>query len=232
MKKLIGFGPVTLVIAVMLTLASCGGSGGAGNGSGNADGEMESNGGKKSPEESTGGMSGMDDGDMDMGSSGTASEMLMEDGEDSDERFIDSMVPHHRGAVDMAEVALDNAEHPEIKSLAEDIVSSQEAEIEQLRSIREREFGTSEVPGGMSAEEMEGMGMTMDPQQLAKEEPFDKAFIDNMTPHHESAIEMANVALEQSDNPDIRRIAEAIVDAQKKELEQMEAWRDEWYPNG
>jgi uncharacterized protein (DUF305 family) len=84
----------------------------------------------------------------------------------------------------------------------------------------------------MSAEEMEGMGMASDPQELANQEPFDKAFIDNMIPHHESAIETAEVVLEGSENPEIRQIAGAIVDAQEREIEQMRSWRDEWYPEG
>ena len=83
-----------------------------------------------------------------------------------------------------------------------------------------------------SAEEMEGMGMAMDPQELATQEPFDKAFIDNMIPHHESAIAMAQVVLEESENPEIREIAGAIVDAQEREIEQMRSWRGEWYPEG
>jgi uncharacterized protein (DUF305 family) len=242
LKRWIGFGPVALLLALMLALASCGGSAGSGsgpaNGSGNSNGDMEGmdHGGSgdsqaTSEEESTGGMSGMDHGDMDMGSGAMAAEMVMENGEYSDERFIDSMVPHHRGAVEMAEVALDNAEHEEIKGLAEDIVRTQEAEIERLRSIKEEAFGTSEVPMEMDSEEMEMMGMT-DPQELAGERPFDRAFIDAMIPHHESAIDMANVALQESDNPDIRQIAEAIVDAQKREIAQMRGWREEWYPNG
>jgi uncharacterized protein (DUF305 family) len=49
---------------------------------------------------------------------------------------------------------------------------------------------------------------------------------------HESAIEMANVVLGESENPEIREIAKAIVDAQKREIEQMTSWRDEWYPEG
>ncbi len=53
----------------------------------------------------------------------------------------------------------------------------------------------------MSAEEMKAMGMTMDPEVLAEQEPFDKGFIDNMIPHHESAIAMANVALEAARTP-------------------------------
>jgi uncharacterized protein (DUF305 family) len=133
----------------------------------------------------------------------------------------------------MAEVALENAEHPEILALAEDIASAQETEIGQLKSIKQEQFGTSEVSMDMSNEEMEGMGMmAMDPQELANQEPFDKAFIDNMIPHHESAIEMAQVVLEESENPEIREIAGAIVDAQEREIEQMTSWRDEWYPEG
>lgn len=132
----------------------------------------------------------------------------------------------------MAQVALENAEHPEILALTEEIVAAQDTEIGQLKAIKQKQFGTSEVSMDMSAEEMEGMGMAMDPQELATQEPFDKAFIDNMIPHHESAIAMAQVVLEESENPEIREIAGAIVDAQEREIEQMRSWRDEWYPEG
>ncbi len=74
--------------------------------------------------------------------------------------------------------------------------------------------------------------MEMGPEELAKKEPFDKAFIENMIPHHESAIEMANAALQGSKNPRIREIARAIVEAQEREIARMEGWRKEWYPEG
>ena len=48
----------------------------------------------------------------------------------------------------------------------------------------------------MSMGQMKSMGMMMDSQSLANENPFDKAFIDNMIPHHKAAIEMAEVASE------------------------------------
>ncbi|MBA4115305.1 MAG: DUF305 domain-containing protein, partial [Rubrobacter sp.] len=169
-------------------------------------------------------------GNMDPGSGGMASEMVMENGEYSDERFIDAMAPHHQGAVEMADVALENAEHPELRQLAGDIVSGQQAEIEQMRAIKERLFGSSEVPMEMSPEEMEMMGMMEDPGQLADEDPFDRAFIDEMTPHHESAIEMARVAQESTNDPEIRELARGIVEAQEAEIEQMTTWREEWYP--
>jgi uncharacterized protein (DUF305 family) len=174
-------------------------------------------------------------GGEEQGSSGSENGMqgMAHGSESTDERFIDAMVPHHQGAIEMAQVALENAEHPEILALAEDVVSAQESEIGQLKSIKQEQFGTSEVSMDMSNEEMEGMGMmAMDPQELANQEPFDKAFIDDMIPHHESAIEMAQVVLEESENPEIREIAGAIVDAQEREIEQMTSWRDEWYPEG
>ena len=166
-----------------------------------------------------------------MSSAAMAREMVMEHGRYSDKAFIDAMVPHHQGAVDMAEVALENADHEEIRNLAEDVVSAQEAEIGELKAIKQQEFGTSEVPMEMSAKEMEAMGMT-DPGELATKDPFDKAFIDAMIPHHRSAIEMASVALRKSDNARIKEIARAIVDAQKREIAQMQRWREEWYPQG
>jgi len=47
---------------------------------------------------------------------------------------------------------------------------------------------------------------------------------------HQSAIAMANVALEESKNPEIRGIAKDIVRAQKREISQMLRWRARWYP--
>jgi uncharacterized protein (DUF305 family) len=211
-KKYVNLLLLALMLVAILALASC-----ANSGSGEEQGSSESE----------DGMQGMAHGS---GSTDDASEMLKENGEYSDERFIDAMVPHHQGAIEMAQVALGNAEHPEILALAEEIVAAQETEIGQLKSIKQEQFGTSEVSMDMSTEQMEGIGITIDSQELANQDPFDKAFIDNMIPHHESAIEMAQVVLEESENPEIREIAGAIVEAQEREIEQMRSWRDEWYP--
>ena len=214
MQKYVNLLLPALMLAAILALASCVNSSG---------GEEQGSSGSED------GMQGMDHGTE---STDYASEMLMENGQYSDERFIDAMIPHHQGAIEMAQVALENAEHPEILALAEDVVAAQETEIGQLKSIKQEQFGTSEVSMDMSKEKMEGMGMAMNPQELANQGLFDKAFIDNMIPHHESAIAMAQVVLGESENPEIRENAGAIVDAQEREIEQMRSWRDEWYPEG
>jgi uncharacterized protein (DUF305 family) len=208
--------PLALLLAVAFLLAACGGAGG--------DQQGDESGG--------GGHGQMGHGSMGMGSGGMAWQMVMENGKYSDKAFIDAMVPHHQGAIAMAEVALKNAEHEEIIQLSRNIISSQQAEIEELKSIKQEEFGTTNVPMEMSPEQMRGMGMMMDPQQLANQKPFDEAFIDAMIPHHQSAIEMAQVALENSDNPKIKDLAQNIISAQQREIEQMTQWREQWYPEG
>jgi uncharacterized protein (DUF305 family) len=210
-----------LLLVVAFMLVACGGASDDQQGSAPSS-EQES------AESTSGGMAGMDHGSMGMGSG----EMVMENGKYSDERFIDAMVPHHQGAIEMARVALENAEHEEIKELSRNIISSQQAEIVELKAIKKEEFGTSNVPMEMSQEQMRSMGMMMDPQVLANREPFDKAFIDAMVPHHQGAIEMAQVASEKSENLLIKELAGNIIVAQKQEIEQMKQWRKEWYPQG
>lgn len=229
-----------LLIAVPATSAACGGSGDTGSGE-----DMRGMDGGKTgmqTEETTtvgtsgketsggmgsmGGMSGMDSGSM----KGTSS-MLMDNGKYSDRRFIDAMVPHHRGAVQMARAALANGEHREIRDLAGEIISTQRSEIRELESIKQQEYGTSKTPMEMSQRNMGMMSMT-DPQKLAKQRPFDEAFIGAMIPHHQSAIEMAQVARRESGNKEIRTLAAGIVEAQKREISEMQQWRGEWYPEG
>jgi uncharacterized protein (DUF305 family) len=166
---------------------------------------------------------------------------------DFDQAFIDMMVPHHQSASEMAKLAQDRAEHEELKTLAGEIIEAQEAEIAQMKSWREEWFGSAETPPmdampllpGMEMEDMDmdmgdgaTMDMTTDIEELRDADPFDVAFLDAMIPHHESAIEAGQIALEQSANPEIRSLAEEIISSQQAEIDQMTAWRSEWYPEG
>lgn len=162
--------------------------------------------------------------------------------------FIDMMIAHHQGAIAMAEVALERAEHEEIRTLAQDTIASQGAEIEQLQAWRDAWYADApemtmdqmmDMDGMMGAmmgmDDMMGeMGMmSMDPAAAAAAlcaapEPFDLAFIDAMIPHHESAIAIAEMALQHAVHPEIAELAQAIVDAQQPEIDQMTEWRAEW----
>jgi uncharacterized protein (DUF305 family) len=51
--------------------------------------------------------------------------------------------------------------------------------------------------------------------------PFDAAFIKMMIPHHEGAIEMAREELDKGKDPELRGLAQDIIDAQQREIDQM-----------
>ncbi|BAY35475.1 hypothetical protein NIES2107_73870 (plasmid) [Nostoc carneum NIES-2107] len=155
-----------------------------------------------------------------------------------DLRFIDAMIPHHQGAVEMAKQAQQKSKRSEIKKLASEIISSQDQEIAQLKQWRTAWYPkASSTPVAYDAktdktvpmphEQMQGMMMNMDLGSADTE--FDLRFINAMIPHHESAITMAKDALSKSQRPEIKKLAQSIIDSQQAEINQMKQWRKSWY---
>ena len=52
---------------------------------------------------------------------------------DADRDFVESMIPHHQGAVDMARILLRHGRDPALKKIAEEIIAAQEREIAMFR---------------------------------------------------------------------------------------------------
>ncbi len=151
--------------------------------------------------------------------------------EDTDGAFITEMVPHHEMAIEMARVAQQRAEHPEIKQLAEDIIAAQQGEIQDLEDMHQRLYGepVSDGEHGTLGLDAQMMGMSMDVSMLETAKPFDRAFIDKMIPHHQGAIQMARVELAEGQDQEAEDLATAIVNAQSREIEEMNSWREKWY---
>ena len=76
-------------------------------------------------------MTGMMD-SMKMMMGDSMKKMASAGGKDFDLMFVDMMTPHHAGAVTMAKEALTKAEHPEIKTLSNQIIKAQDAEIKMM----------------------------------------------------------------------------------------------------
>lgn len=67
-------------------------------------------------------------------------------GDEYDKAFIEMMIAHHEGAVDMAELSSSRAKHDEIKQLSEAIISAQEEEISDMKQWQiDWNYGTDEI---------------------------------------------------------------------------------------
>ena len=155
-----------------------------------------------------------------------------------DQHFITMMIPHHEDAIAMADLALTRAQHPEIKQLSENIKISQSQEIEQMRAWYKKWYGT-DVPkvdgnnmgGGMMHGGNRGMmgNMRTDLAALSKAKNFDQAFIEEMIPHHQMAVMMSQHLLSNAVHPEMKQLAQAIIQAQTKEINDMQGWYQKWY---
>lgn len=149
-----------------------------------------------------------------------------------DAMFIVGMVPHHEDAIEMAELALTRAEHPELKEFAESIIDTQSAENDDMREWYRDWYGEDVPEDGSFGMVGGGMGsMATDMSVLESADPFDAEFIRQMIPHHQMGIMMAQMAGRSSDRAEIQGLADDIIEGQSAEIEQMRAWYDEWYGN-
>jgi len=147
-----------------------------------------------------------------------------------DLQFIDTMVVHHQGAIDMAKMAESKALQAELKGFAKKSVVDQEREIDQMRQWREQWYAKKPKAENM---ELLGMrdsmkGMDMAHMMTRKGADFDRMFLDMMIPHHLGAVTMAKDAMSKSEHPEIKTLAQQIIDAQQKEIEMMNKWKAEW----
>lgn len=153
-------------------------------------------------------------------------------GEEYDRSFISNMIAHHQGAVDMAELALTNAKHDELKDMANKIMSDQESEISQMKTWQ-KEWGypisTGDDMVDHSAMDMENeMSNMMIELENKKGDDFDRSFIKQMILHHQSAIDMASPGEKNAQHQELKDLTKEVVSAQTKEIQQMEQWGKDW----
>lgn len=139
--------------------------------------------------------------------------------------FIDAMVPHHRDAIEMANAALERGlTQPELETIAENIRSTQQLEIDEMLRWRQSWYGTPELGPirpevlGVAEDEMGMIGMEHSADEISSADDVDGTFAKLMLPHHEGAVAMARAAKERAQHEEIRKLADAIVDAQELEI--------------
>lgn len=87
----------------------------------------------------------MHDTDMSMGSAMADMNAALagKTGDEFDKTFLEQMIVHHEGAVEMAQAALKNAKHTEIKRMAGEIIAAQTREIAQMKKWMSEWYGAT-----------------------------------------------------------------------------------------
>lgn len=144
--------------------------------------------------------------------------------------YIDMMIPHHESVIALAEVARHELTHPELIAMAEAIVATQGEEIAQLQEWRDAWYPHA-APVSMEAmmampgleEAMMGMDEQMSSewqvQQFCAADDFDLAFIDQVIPHHQMAIDTSIVAPEMAEHEELKELASTVVAGQQTEID-------------
>jgi len=164
-------------------------------------------------------------------SSATSSPPVAQAHNQADITFAQGMIPHHAQAIAMSKMAVQRAVSPQVKDLATRIQAAQQPEIDQmsgfLRAWNAPVPSTNNPMGGMMGQmhgAMPGMMSGGQMHQLGQSSgaAFDRMFLQMMITHHQGAITMAKTELSNGQNPDARQLAQRIIDAQQREITEMQ----------
>ena len=145
-------------------------------------------------------------------------------------QFIDTMIAHHKGAIEMAKLVNGRTENATLKKFADGIINAQDREVTEMMRWRGKWFEGKPAAINMDFPGMqEGMGgMDMSKLTAAKGPEFDLEFISQMIPHHQGAIKMADALKAGKQYGDLTNLAAVIKKDQSAEIEQMKKWQTEW----
>ena len=142
----------------------------------------------------------------------------------ADTAFDKGMIPHHRQAIEMADLAATRAESAEVKKLADEIKKAQDPEIKTLSGWL-TSWG-EQVPAegaGHEGHDMSGMMTAQEMKQLeaSSGKAFDTAFLTMMVKHHEGAVAMAKTEQADGTYQPAKDMAGQIITSRSTEIARM-----------
>lgn len=165
-----------------------------------------------------------------------------------DAGFARDMQAHHEQAVQMSLLALERTEDPQVRTLASDVLLTQQQQAGQMfgwldqwnlpqssptermawvggmdEDMPQMDHASPDGSGSGDGEvtAMPGMATAEDLARLrdATGSTADRVYLELMIPHHQAGVAMAQVAADRATDPDVRRLAQAIVGSQRAELD-------------
>lgn len=139
--------------------------------------------------------------------------------------YINSIIPHHQAAIQMAKLVVDDAPHPQVREAARKIIDSQQKEINDLTGWLKQWYGQQPNPDPTMKMSQAMMSQMMQATPAMRE----KLFLAMMREHHQSAIDMGQMALDNATHQQLKDQAQEMITAQKKEQKEFGTWLQKWY---
>ena len=149
------------------------------------------------------------------------------DHNDADIMFAQMMIPHHQQAVEMSEVLLAKDDIPaEVVEFAQGVIDAQGPEIDRMNAMLEA-WGQQPVTGDMGEMDHGGMSGMMSEEDMtaledAKGTEAARLYLEQMTAHHEGAVDMARDEVADGQHPQAIALAEQVIEDQEAEIAQMQ----------
>ncbi len=141
---------------------------------------------------------------------------------DNEYEYLVHMIPHHREAIDNAEILRENTEREEMRNFAEEIIQTQREEIRLMEGFLNDWYPEED-------HEVRYEPMMGDYENLTGNE-LDIAFLEDMIPHHMEAVMMSQQLLMRglAEHEEVAVLAQDIRNEQRDEIFKMEEWLSDW----
>ena len=155
---------------------------------------------------------------------------------DVDAEFTRMMIPHHYQAIVMSELAPDRAADPELKSLADRILTEQGLEIQMMRGwqgrnglpVTDPETAYQDLLTKPDMLEQMGMATKEEMDRLASLSgaDFDRLYLDLMIPHHDGAVIMLRDVILNGSDQQLNQMAQDMMSTQMAQIAIMDEMRE------
>lgn len=142
---------------------------------------------------------------------------------ESEHDYLVHMIAHHEEAVASATVLKANTDRAEMKQFADTIITTQTAEINQMKSWLDSWYPNMD-------HQVDYQPMMRDLTSL-KGDAVDQAFLQDMIFHHMDAVMMSQQLITSgyADHQELIPFAQTIRDTQRDEIHMMRNWLAEWF---
>ncbi len=140
-------------------------------------------------------------------------------------RFMEEMIDHHAMAVSMGKICLAKAVHQELRTLCENIISSQQQQIMIMQQWLSQWYGIPNYQPQMNP----GQQQMMEKLSMLNNSEFEIEFMTGMIRHHKKAIVKGSQCIDRAYHEALQDLCTSIVTAQLAEIQQMQQWLCTWY---